>query len=262
MSDEHQWRHGWVPLTLHAAILKAHGNHDRAEELLRAARKRRHRSAARRPDFVTPNPAYQAAHAERVRLRSMSDDQIATAMGAADDAQLAHLVAELERRDRTERKAAAARDRRGRRRQEHDDAKQAEAERLIAGGEDEAEAYRRAYGYTEDQERRQEAIAFLRSSGYRGRGLDQLIRAAHQDHAREEYARAEDEGRGEMLNKAGKRAGISSKSLFTGPESRARKYASEELMGYWEEHGRMTADDFRAGVLGGKMRHKGAASYA
>lgn len=39
---------------------------------------------------------------------------------------------------------------------------------------------------------------------------------------------------GAMLNKAGRDAWISSESLFTGSESRAMKYASEELKEHWE----------------------------
>lgn len=41
-----------------------------------------------------------------------------------------------------------------------------------------------------------------------------------------------------MLNKAGQDAGVTSASLFTGPESRAMKYASEELKDHWATHPR------------------------
>ena len=49
-----------------------------------------------------------------------------------------------------------------------------------------------------------------------------------------------------MLNKAGQRAGIDERSLFTGPESRVVKYASPELFEWFEIHGRPT----RAAFLG------------
>jgi hypothetical protein len=48
-----------------------------------------------------------------------------------------------------------------------------------------------------------------------------------------------------MLNKAGKAAGIDERSLFTGPESRARRYASEELLNHWQSHPRPTAAYFQ-----------------
>ena len=56
---------------------------------------------------------------------------------------------------------------------------------------------------------------------------------------------AEDATRGNMLNKAGKAAGIDERSLFTGPESRARRYASEELLNHWASHPRPTAAYFQ-----------------
>lgn len=62
--QSYSWRHGWVPLTMRAALAKAHGNHKQAEKLLGAAREARaaKREAAAR-SFVTPNPAHQAEHA-------------------------------------------------------------------------------------------------------------------------------------------------------------------------------------------------------
>jgi hypothetical protein len=56
---------------------------------------------------------------------------------------------------------------------------------------------------------------------------------------------AERDTKGNMLNRAGKAAGISERSLFTGPESRARRYASEELLNHWQHNPRPTAAMFR-----------------
>lgn len=47
-----------------------------------------------------------------------------------------------------------------------------------------------------------------------------------------------------MLNKAGRAAGISERSLLTGPESRAQRYASEELLEHWRTPHRPTAAFF------------------
>ena len=73
---------------------------------------------------------------------------------------------------------------------------------------------------------------------------------------------AEEETRGNLLNKAGRSAGINARTLFTGPESRARKYASDELLAYWHERGRMTVEDFTASLLGGAMRSTSTAAWA
>jgi hypothetical protein len=56
---------------------------------------------------------------------------------------------------------------------------------------------------------------------------------------------AESDTNGYMLNKAGREAGVSERSLFTGPESRARRYASEELLNHWQANPRPTAAMFR-----------------
>jgi hypothetical protein len=58
------------------------------------------------------------------------------------------------------------------------------------------------------------------------------------------WAAAESATRGNMLNKAGRAADIDERSLFTGPESRARRYASEELLNHWQSHPRPTAAYF------------------
>jgi hypothetical protein len=254
----YEWAHGWIPLTLHAAILKAHGNHEAAERLLAEGR---HRRAG--GDFTTPLHEAQAAHHTRRVLRDLADDDLADAMGAEDvtDAELDALVGELDRRDRAARKAAAERARRARRREHRDRTRDADYDRRVDAGEDPEAAYAAAYGVTEERVRRDEAITSLRSSGYRGKGLDDLCRAAFRDHVEVSFLAAEAATNGYHLNRAGEAAGIDPRSLFTGPEARARKYASEDLLTYWQAHGRLTVDDFRAGVLGGHMRAKGAAAW-
>lgn len=55
------------------------------------------------------------------------------------------------------------------------------------------------------------------------------------------WLQAEEATKGNMLNKLGREMDVNERSLFTGPESRARKYASEELLEYWQTHPRPTA---------------------
>jgi hypothetical protein len=61
-----------------------------------------------------------------------------------------------------------------------------------------------------------------------------------------EINRAERETRGELVNKAGKRAGVTVDELFTGRESRALRYAAPELLDYWSRHPRPTAANLSA----------------
>jgi len=67
------------------------------------------------------------------------------------------------------------------------------------------------------------------------------------DEVYRQWLQAEAETNGYMLNnktlaeiRAGKRADISERSLFTGPEWRVEKYASPELIEYFESHPRPT----------------------
>lgn len=59
------------------------------------------------------------------------------------------------------------------------------------------------------------------------------------------YLDAERETRGHMLSREGRAAGVDPRTLWTGPEARARKYASEELRAYFDQHGRLTAGEWR-----------------
>ena len=64
-------------------------------------------------------------------------------------------------------------------------------------------------------------------------------------HEREEikeaaYVSAERATRGNLVNAKGRARGVEPRSLFTGSEERARRYASEELLEHWQAHGRPT----------------------
>lgn len=64
------------------------------------------------------------------------------------------------------------------------------------------------------------------------------------DEVYRQWFHAEAETKGVMLNKAGLRAGINERDLFTGPESKVEKYASPELIEYFESHPRPTRASF------------------
>lgn len=61
------------------------------------------------------------------------------------------------------------------------------------------------------------------------------------------YLQAEHTTRGDLLSRAGKAAGVDPRTLFYGPEARARKYASEELNAWFDRHGRLTLSEYRRG---------------
>lgn len=261
---KHAWRHEWVPLTMRAALSKAKGNRELAQRYLDEARGRR---AARGPvEFVSPHPAHQAAAVERAELRGRTDDELAEdladTLGGDDEAAAERILAELDRRDRAERKRERARERATTKREARDAAREAAYSEALAAGDDPEEAYARIWGLDVEKMRRQDAIDSLRRSGYSGGSFDQLVRAAHRDYVETAWTEAEDACRGYLLSKAGQLAGrprreggqgLHVRDLWTANESTARKYASEELRRYWDEHGRMTSADFAASVLGGHM---------
>jgi len=69
-------------------------------------------------------------------------------------------------------------------------------------------------------------------------------RHERQEAVEQAWLAAEAGTKGNMLNQRGKEARINERTLFTGPEARARKYASEELLNWWEDHPRPTGAYF------------------
>jgi len=137
-----------------------------------------------------------------------------------------------------------------------------------ASDEDLAEHYRRvSRGHTEqdreaefqvlfEMERRDKLNAERRARAERRAEIEQrrrdrwaADRASQQSDraaiAEVSYLLAEEATRGNMLNKRGRALGVDERSLFTGPEARARAYASEELIEHWRTHPRPTAAMFQ-----------------
>jgi hypothetical protein len=89
-----------------------------------------------------------------------------------------------------------------------------------------------------DRRDRAEKAAERRRGRYRDRD------AEYRDEVYRQALAAEAQTNGYMLNRAGQAAGVDPISLFTGPESRVRKYASPELTEYFETHPRPTRATF------------------
>jgi hypothetical protein len=75
---------------------------------------------------------------------------------------------------------------------------------------------------------------------------------------RDSYAVAENECRGVLLNRAGRATGVDPASLFCGPASRVRKYASEELRTWFARHGRITYGECKYNWFGRESDRKAA----
>ena len=77
-------------------------------------------------------------------------------------------------------------------------------------------------------------------AGERARRRRQDAEQEYRDEVYRQWRGAEAAMNGYMLNRTGRRESIDERSLFAGPESRVRKYASPELIGWFESHLRPT----------------------
>jgi hypothetical protein len=122
---------------------------------------------------------------------------------------------------------------------------------LIEAGASEFDACTAVYGRpAAERLQRQEAVRRLRQQ-YTGRGFDELARQSYRDRVEDAWLAAEEACRGHLVNRVGRAAGVDGRSLFTGPLPRAVKYASDELIEWWETNGRVTFDEWREQLLTG-----------
>jgi len=86
----------------------------------------------------------------------------------------------------------------------------------------------------------------------RARRRRETAEQEYRDEVYRQWLAAEAQTRGVMLNRRGVAAGINERSLFTGPESRVKAYASPELIGWFEAHPRPT----RASYFGSAVQRR------
>lgn len=126
---------------------------------------------------------------------------------------------------------------------------QKRVDELVAGGRDFLSAYAEVHGKDEDELKGEQGrTAVDRRPGETSAAA---VRRSYDEFTHVNYLQAEKATRGHMLNKRGQADGVDPLTLFTGPISRARRYASEELMRWWSTNGRMNLTQFRAEVSGG-----------
>jgi hypothetical protein len=82
--------------------------------------------------------------------------------------------------------------------------------------------------------------------------LYRVVRSDFELYRTAQYEAAEQATRGNLLNREAKAAGVDSWSLFIGPNVRAYRWASEELVEWWRTHPRTTFAEFEAQVLAGE----------
>jgi hypothetical protein len=87
---------------------------------------------------------------------------------------------------------------------------------------------------------------------------EQACREEYDAFVRDSYVSAENDCRGVMLSRDGIASGIDPSSLFCGPASRVRKYASEELRTWFERNGRITFGEWKYNWFGRQSDRKAA----
>lgn len=256
----YHWRHGWIPLTHAAALSKTHGSVAGAEKYV-------HGSSAFHGSMKTRGMSARQIHGSleehgHRNLGGLSDDDLTTLLTHAvrngHDADMEHVLGELDRRDAAARATEKMAEARQRRKETRDAKRDARFDELVNGGTDPEIAYEQAYGVTVARQRQIAAIAALRQNGHRGAGFHELSRGAYLEELDRLYFAAEAATRGHLLSAEARRAGVDSRSLFRGNEATARRWASQELKQFWDDHGRLTLEDFRASLLGGSMKERTA----
>lgn len=201
-----------------------------------------------------------AERAERDRvaaeLAALTDDELAARLVEVshDDAAVEAVLAELERREAETEHA----ENRGAEDDDPNTEKWAQVERLAADGMDYELAYAEVFAVDVERMRRDDAISRLRAEGHQGAGFDELARSAFRAALDEQYVAAEAATNGYLLTAEGQRRGLEPRDLWRRNETYARRWASDELKQWWDDHGRLTFDEYRAALLSGgnEKRHR------
>lgn len=189
----------------------------------------------------------------RTRLDSKSEDDLYRLWNEHANAPLAvtAIQAELDRR----RNAAA--DERNKPiiswdQHSADTPEQRQIDRLVGRGRSYRDAYAEVHGLSDEQLASQERLGLVDLERRAGETRRDAVRRVYGEHVHLQYLEAETATRGHLLSSAGRAAGIDPVSLFSGPASRARKYASEDLLRWWADNRRVTYTEFAEQVLTGR----------
>ncbi|AHY26830.1 MuF-like minor capsid protein [Mycobacterium phage ZoeJ] len=172
------------------------------------------------------------------------------AMEAGDYDKADKLLGEADKLERAQKAKAAKAERDKARRQAADAAKQDEVLNLVEQGWEPAEAEAHVYGKSVESIRRRDFMAQARGDGHSGKSFDELVGDVHAELAAEQFWKAEAATNGYMLKRKyeGK---VDPRTLWTMNETTARKYMSEEMAAWFDQHGRLTRAGLRESVLSG-----------
>lgn len=196
------------------------------------------------PPAPLPAPAPTGTKADELTLQStahMSDDELNDLLVelSADDPEAVDKILEIfDQRDIAAQQAAAF--------------NAAEEARLAAEAAAHADD-----GWGIIPEEFMPGTGTLSGSPVRGLTPDQQVDEDYYAYIGTQHAKALNDTNGNFFKPEYRGKGLDEFMLFEGSTTRARKYASEELIAWWEENGRHTKASFRYGALGRPGDYKG-----
>lgn len=110
--------------------------------------------------------------------------------------------------------------------------------------------YQREWGVVPSWEVSQDPAENLSRSPIRRLTPEQQCREEYSLYCNSQFLAAEYECAGNLLNARGKAKDVDPTTLFSGPAARAAAYGSEELRGWFRDHGRQTYGSFRYAYFG------------
>ena len=184
---------------------------------------------------LAPDRDRSPAAPDRPDLGQLTDDQLAELLGdpavADDPERLAEVLAELDRRDQAEPEPVEPEP-------APVDLSAAMAKRWADQSDAEREALEAFYAglHSTDREAADAGLTPAEAHPERRRqsSAEQERRSDFELWLHEQMLAAEDATRGNLLSPQGKRAGATVHDLFTGSAERSIRYASEELIKWWE----------------------------
>jgi hypothetical protein len=196
-------------------------------------------------------PAQKFRNLSNERIRRMSDSQLLelfefeSRKDVVYEERLQFIYDEIGRREEVTELEAAQR-------VEAESSMRERLDELVEGGMDYRDAYAEAFNIDPEELERQERSNLIDRDRMPGETREQALRRAYKEQIAIAYVQAEAATNGHMLSPAGRAAGIDPYSLFSGPRSRAAKWASDELKEWWEQNGRPTFTEFKGQMEGGR----------
>ena len=206
-------------------------------------------AAATQPPPVDLDAAPPTAPVPQRTVDDVAAD-LNAAIEAGDDALIEQLAQELDDIDAAERKAVARRARAKERRTAATNAKWAQVEDMIDAGADPLEAEAEVFGKQLSRLRNRELKWQLKTEGYHGETINQLIRDKYLTMLNEHMLAAENATNGYMLKEKYQNR-VKPVLLWTAGEKRARELMTDEMAEWFDQHGRITLKAVRESTLNG-----------